>query len=121
MPILHHVDGQLGVATPEVVATGHLEGWPYLVMTRLGGVILADVWPSLAKPHCLFLGRQLGEILARLHAVPTSPLLRHPVLTEGWLRLVGRRIKTFEARFRGSRSPRRIETAADARPHPACT
>jgi hygromycin-B 7''-O-kinase len=103
--ILRHVDGQLGVATPEVVAIGHLEGWPYLVMTRLSGVILADVWPSLSEAHRLFLGRQLGEILARLHAVPTSPLLGDFPLTESWSRLVGRPIEECVASHRGHGAP----------------
>ena len=62
--ILGHVEGRLGVPTPEVVATGHLEAWPYLVMTRLQGAILADVWPSLAEADRLAVGRQLGGILA---------------------------------------------------------
>jgi hygromycin-B 7''-O-kinase len=30
----------LGVAVPEVVAAGELEGWPYLVLRRLSGVRL---------------------------------------------------------------------------------
>jgi hygromycin-B 7''-O-kinase len=103
--ILPHVEGQLGVSTPEVLATGHLEGWPYLVMTRLRGAILADVWPRLAASHRLLLGRQLGETLARLHAVPTNTLSAHPLLTERWLRLVARSIDECMAIHRSHGAP----------------
>ena len=99
--ILDHVEGHLGVATPAIVATGHLDGWPYLVMTRLPGAILADVWPTLGAAARLTAARQLGEILARLHAVPTSALAAHPVLAERWRRLVTRPIEECVACHRG--------------------
>jgi hygromycin-B 7''-O-kinase len=103
--ILGHVEGRLGVATPAVVATGDLEGWPYLVMTRLAGAILADVWPGLAEPHRRSIARQLGELLARLHAVPTSGLASHSVLVERWRRLVTRPIEETVACHRGHGAP----------------
>jgi hygromycin-B 7''-O-kinase len=103
--ILGLVTGELGVATPQVLATGHLEGWPYVLMTRLRGLILGDVWPSLSEPARLSIARQLGEILARLHSLPTAPLSRHPALTEGWLRLVSRPIEECVAIHRGHGAP----------------
>ena len=123
--ILGHVAGRLGVPTPEVVATGHLETWPYLVMTRLQGAILADVWQGLDEGHRLAVGRQLGEILARLHALTTSNLSGHPVLTERWLRLVGRPIEECIAIHRGHGAPEawllRLPTFLERLPplHPA--
>jgi aminoglycoside phosphotransferase (APT) family kinase protein len=58
-----------GVPVPDVVATGDLDGRPYLLMARVDGEtiprrILRD--PALAAP-----GRagELGALLARLHAV----------------------------------------------------
>jgi hygromycin-B 7''-O-kinase len=103
--ILRHVEGRLGVATPAVVATGHLDGWPYLVMTRLPGAILADVWPGLAETHRRSIARQLGELLARLHALPTGPLAAHAVLVERWRRLVTRPSEESVACHRGHGAP----------------
>ena len=64
--------GRAGVPVPEVVATGELDGRPYLLMSRVDGEtiprrILRD--PALARP-----GRaaELGGLLARLHAVPLA-------------------------------------------------
>jgi hygromycin-B 7''-O-kinase len=42
--VAEHLHGKLSVATPAIVAVGELEGWPYLVMQRLAGRYLAEVW-----------------------------------------------------------------------------
>ncbi len=42
--VLSLAHGQLGIATPEIVAEGELEDWRYLVLTRLRGVELHTVW-----------------------------------------------------------------------------
>lgn len=103
--ILGHVEARLGVPTPTRLATGHLEGWPYLVMTRLQGLILAHVWQGLTETHRRTLARQLGEILAQLHALPTGELSAHPVLAERWSRLVARPIEECVAIHRGHGAP----------------
>ena len=103
--ILAHVDGALGVRTPEVVTTGEIEGWPYLAMTRLPGVLLGDVWSSLAESDRLRVSHQLGEVLARLHALPTGIPSAHPVLTALWRRLIGRSIDECVAIHRGHGAP----------------
>jgi hygromycin-B 7''-O-kinase len=99
--ILRHVEDRLGVTTPEIVATGRLDAWPYLVMTRLPGTILADVWPGLGAVDRIAIARRLGEILARLHALPTEPLEAHTVLAERWQRLATRPIDECVACHRG--------------------
>src|SRR5436190_23457539 len=38
--LLAHVAGRLPVATPEILADGELEGWPYLVLSRIAGAPL---------------------------------------------------------------------------------
>lgn len=37
---LEAVHGRLGVATPEVLAHGEVEGWPYLVIPRLPAIYI---------------------------------------------------------------------------------
>ena len=65
---LAHVAGRLGVATPRVVARGELSGWPYLVMTRVGGVALGDLWPTLERRERERLCEHIGAFIARLAA-----------------------------------------------------
>lgn len=103
--ILGHIEGRLGIPTPEVAATGKLEDWPYAVMTRLQGVLLADVWPGLAESHRRAIARQLGEVLARLHTVPTGVFSEHPLLAERWPARVARPIEECVATHREHGAP----------------
>lgn len=66
---LRRVSGRLSVATPEALATGELDGWPYVVMTKIGGHALADAWPSLDSDGRRRLARELGELVAQLHSL----------------------------------------------------
>ena len=41
------VEGRLPVPTPRVHAGGELNGWRYVLMTRLDGQLLSDAWPQI--------------------------------------------------------------------------
>jgi hygromycin-B 7''-O-kinase len=68
--MLEHVAGHLPIATPRIIAEGDLEGWPYLVMTRLEGEQLDTLWPTLPPADQRRLLAQTGELAAALHALP---------------------------------------------------
>jgi hygromycin-B 7''-O-kinase len=68
--MLEHVDGRLPIATPRIIAEGELEGWPYLVMTRLEGQLLERLWPTLAIAERRRLLARIGELAAALHELP---------------------------------------------------
>ena len=61
---------RLGIETPEVIHTGEMEGWPYLVMTRLDGIPMREVWPELEERARLEIVSRLGVVLRELHARP---------------------------------------------------
>lgn len=67
----------LPMDTPELVAHGEMDGWPYVVMTRLAGQSLGSVWSGLDRDQRRDLARNLGETLAILHS------LHHPE-PEAW-------------------------------------
>jgi hygromycin-B 7''-O-kinase len=67
---LAHVAGRLSVPTPEVTAYGELEGWPYLVLTRVRGVPLARAWGALGPAARERVARRAGELVAEHHALP---------------------------------------------------
>ena len=46
---LAQLRGRLRVAIPETIVEGERDGWPYLVITQLSGVLGADAWPSLPE------------------------------------------------------------------------
>jgi hygromycin-B 7''-O-kinase len=69
-----HLDGKLNVATPDIIAAGELEGWPYLVMQRLAGRYLSEVWNAMAAADQVQIVTELGALVAQLHALPTLGL-----------------------------------------------
>src|SRR5262249_31928533 len=95
--VLTHVAGKLKVATPELLAQGHLEGWPYLVMSRLNDTPLHDIWDTLdeASQHMLLL--ELAELLAQLHVLPTDQLSG---LESNWPTLIEQRVAGCVERHR---------------------
>jgi len=62
------------VATPELLHDGELDGWPYLVMTRLDGVSLENLWPTAGAAEQVELLGQIGALIARVHALDPGVL-----------------------------------------------
>lgn len=71
LALLH---GQLRIPIPEIVAEGERDGWPYLVIGRLSGVLGADAWPSLSERDKEYLLGEIGETIAQVQRVPAGPL-----------------------------------------------
>lgn len=68
----------LSVAVPELIAGGELNEWVYVVMNRLSGRCLADVWPSLSREQKRPLMRHVGELMREFRQLPlpeTSSLM----------------------------------------------
>lgn len=96
---LRAVDGRLGVATPEVVATGELDGWSYLLMSRVSGEPAnrawserrpdGEPWMTIPRPDQLRIAGELGAAVARLHALPVVDL--PPALAGDWEGFLARR------------------------------
>ena len=95
--VAEHIFGKLSVATPEIVAAGDLEGWPYLVMQRLAGRYLSEVWGAMAAPNQLQLVADLGALLAQLHALPTRGL---EMLEADWPAVIADRVRGCVQRHR---------------------
>jgi hygromycin-B 7''-O-kinase len=100
--VAEHLHAKLSVTTPEIVAANELEGWPYLVMQRLAGRYLAEVWNHLPLATQQRLATDLGALLAQLHALPTHGL---DALDADWPVLVDDRIHDCVARHREQGMP----------------
>jgi hygromycin-B 7''-O-kinase len=72
---LLQLGGRLRVPIPEIVSEGERDGWPYLVMTRLPGVVGAQAWPGLPEEQKERVLAHLGETIAELQRVPAGDLL----------------------------------------------
>lgn len=72
--VLSFVDARLPVPTPQLHAHGELDGWHYLLMSRLHGHRLVDVWTQLSARQHRQLAGAVGEATAALHALDSAPL-----------------------------------------------
>ncbi|MFI2610139.1 phosphotransferase family protein [Kitasatospora sp. NPDC018619] len=73
--VLTRLDGALPVPTPTVHAAGeYVNGWRYVLMSRLPGQGLAPAWPRIPGPDRERIARRCGEALAALHALDPGPL-----------------------------------------------
>jgi hygromycin-B 7''-O-kinase len=73
---LSQLRGQLRIAIPEIVVEGERDGWPYLVITRLSGVLGAEAWPALPEQDKERLLADIGDTIAQVQRVPAGTLSR---------------------------------------------
>ncbi|MEH2523822.1 MULTISPECIES: aminoglycoside phosphotransferase family protein [unclassified Bradyrhizobium] len=73
---LAQLRGRLRIAIPEIVAEGERDGWPYLVITRLPGILGAQAWPSLPEQEKERVLAEIGETVAEVQRAPIGALAR---------------------------------------------
>jgi hygromycin-B 7''-O-kinase len=56
-----------GLPTPELIAIGLFEEWPYMLMTAVPGLPAYKVWDDLDERDQLFIVNQLGGLIGKLH------------------------------------------------------
>jgi hygromycin-B 7''-O-kinase len=89
--VLERLRGALPCATPEVLSSGEVEAWRYVLMTRVRGRPLDENWTELRPADRLRLAAQVGAALAALHRVD-APGLADPVAPwDGFIREQARR------------------------------
>jgi hygromycin-B 7''-O-kinase len=71
---LSQLRGRLSVPIPEVVLEGERDQWPYLVITRLPGVLGTQAWPILPENQKERVLAQIGETIAEVQRVPLGEL-----------------------------------------------
>ena len=74
---LDFAQGKLSIKTPELIQTGDIEGWSYLVMRQLTGHASREVWTSMNRRDRLGIVSHLGVAMRELHthAVPLQTAL----------------------------------------------
>lgn len=103
--VLARLHGKVPAATPEILWEAELEGWPYLVMSRLPGHTLEEVWPSLSGAERVEALARIGEIMRAAHALPTGGL---EGIDLGWDAFVERQIAGCQDRQRRMGLPERL-------------
>ncbi|RFP15220.1 hypothetical protein D0T25_19000 [Duganella sp. BJB488] len=63
------LEGRLSLQTPRLIGSGEIDNWVFVITSRLTGVLLADVWPSLDVGQKRAIMVQTGQVLRELRAV----------------------------------------------------
>ena len=90
--------GKLSLATPRLHAHGSIHDWPYVIMSRIGGYPIGDVWPELDHDQRRRLARDLGIFCRELHTLQPAGF------AGGWStlwRTISRDVATRHAAFGG--------------------
>jgi len=82
---------------PRILFSGTLEGWDYLVLSRLGGQPLDELWPTLEEVEKKQVVFSLGEAIARLHTLSPGRL---ETVNEPWEQFVGNQLASLIERNR---------------------
>jgi len=92
---LHQLSNRLPLPVPELVAEGERDGWPWLAMTRLEGVLGSQAWPSLTESQKEAILRGIGETIAAVQEVPPGPIAS---LGPRWPDFIAEQIDSCRAR-----------------------
>ncbi|MCG8571347.1 MAG: phosphotransferase [Spirochaetes bacterium] len=80
------IDGKLSIATPKIITAQYWSEYPYIIMEKIQGNLLKEVWQALEYQEKLELIRQLGETIQSLHAVPIEQFQRLPFKWEPFIK-----------------------------------
>jgi hygromycin-B 7''-O-kinase len=102
--------GRIGVPIPEIVLEGERDRWPYLVITRLPGVVGTQAWPILTEDQKQQMLGRIGEAIAEVQRVPVGELCR---LAPRWDEFIPRQIAGCHARHARLGLPRKYLDGLD--------
>lgn len=72
--VMKHLHNKLSVNTPAIEYYGNIDGWPYIIMSRLEGTLLEGLWETLDHDNKKIIIRELGALIREVHALPTQGL-----------------------------------------------
>jgi hygromycin-B 7''-O-kinase len=92
---LMQLRGRLLVPIPEIVREGEWDQWPYLIITRMKGVMGSEIWPQLPEDDKERVLGQIGELIAEVQQVPVGDLSS---LEPRWESFIPKQIEGCRAR-----------------------
>jgi hygromycin-B 7''-O-kinase len=108
---LSQLRGRISVPIPQIVLEGERDRWPYLVMTRLNGIVGTQAWPVLPEDQKQRILGRIGETIADVQHVPVGELSR---LEPRWDEFISRQIAGCHARHARLGLPRKYLDGLEA-------
>jgi hygromycin-B 7''-O-kinase len=72
--VMNHLHKKLSISTPSIKFHGTIDGWPYIIMSRLEGTLLEGLWETLDHDNKKIIIRELGALIQEVHTLPTQGL-----------------------------------------------
>src|SRR6266436_10249179 len=107
---LAQLRGRLSVPIPEIVIEGERDQWPYLVITRLQGVVGAETWPILPEDQKERVLVHIGETIAQVQHAPVGELSG---IEPRWPEFISGQIEGCRARHERLGLPRKFLDGLD--------
>jgi hygromycin-B 7''-O-kinase len=107
---LSQLRGRLSLPIPEIVIEGERDRWPYLVITRLQGVVGAEAWPILPEDQKERVLGQIGETIAEVQCAAVGELTG---IEPRWAEFISGQIEGCRARHQRLGLPRRFLDGLD--------
>jgi len=63
---------KISVEVPSLVKQGSIGKWHYLIMTRVSGELLIDVWENLSMKEQLDIATDVGVLIKQMHNLPVE-------------------------------------------------
>lgn len=101
---LIQLQGRLDIDIPRIVLEGERDGWSYLAITRLEGVLGSAAWPLVPEDDKEIVLRQIGEAIAQVQRAPLGPLAD---IEPKWPQFIKRQIAGCRARHERLGMPQR--------------
>src|ERR1700722_4859948 len=108
---LSQLRGRVSVPIPEIVLEGERDRWPYLIITRLNGIVGTQAWPVLPEDQKERILGRIGETIAEVQRVPVGEISR---LEPRWDVFIPRQIAGCRARHERLGLPRKYLDGLDA-------
>jgi hygromycin-B 7''-O-kinase len=102
--------GRLNIPIPEIVVEGERDQWPYLVITRLPGILGTQAWPALPEDQKERILGQIGETIAEVQRVPVGEMSR---MEPRWHQFMSKQIEGCRARHERLGLPRKYLDGLD--------
>lgn len=103
--MLTHLQGKLSIHTPALQYHGEYAGWPYIIMTKLGGTLLETLWENMAYDNKVIILRELGALIREVHALPAHGL---KAIDSHWERFIEKQIAGCLAQHQSKKLPEHL-------------
>lgn len=100
--VLNHLKGKLSIKTPIIEFKGDIYGWPYLVMTKLEGILLETLWENMDHHNKVIIIRELGALIREVHVLSTEGLEE---IDCHWEEFISKQINNCLAQHRATQLP----------------